>query len=64
MTPDLPLIKGVLTPLAKSIPLPFGVSAAMSAKDAAVQKKTNVWISYNNINNFNERYYEKISWKI
>ena len=33
------MMKCVLTPLAKSILLPFGLSAAMLATDAAIQKK-------------------------
>ena len=32
-------MKSVLTPLAKSVLLLFGLSAAMSATDAAIQKK-------------------------
>ena len=32
-------MKIVLTSLAKSVLLPFGLSAAMSATDAAIQKK-------------------------
>ena len=39
MTADLPLMKSVLIPLAKSILLPSGLSAGMSAADAAIQKK-------------------------
>ena len=35
----LPFMKSVLTPLAKSILLPLGLSAGMSAADAAIQKK-------------------------
>ena len=35
----LPLMKSVHTPLAKNVLLPFGLSAAMSATDAAIQKK-------------------------
>ena len=38
MTAGLPLMKIVLTPLAKSVLLPFWLSAAMSATDAAIQK--------------------------
>ena len=34
-----PLMTAALTPLAKSLLLPFGVSARMSAADAAFQKK-------------------------
>ena len=39
MTAGLPLIKRVLTPLAKNVLLRFGLSAAMSATDAVIQKK-------------------------
>ena len=39
MTAGLPLMKTVLTPLAKSVLLPLGLSAGMSAADAAIQKK-------------------------
>ena len=34
----LSLMKGVLTPLGKSVLLPFGLKAAMSATDAAILK--------------------------
>ena len=39
MTAGLPLMKSVLTLLAKSVLLPLGFSAGMSAADAAIQKK-------------------------
>ena len=39
MTAGLPLMKSVLTPFTKNVLLPFGLSAGMSAADAAVQKK-------------------------
>ena len=39
MTAGLPLTKRVLAPLAKSVLIPLGLSAGMSAADAAVQKK-------------------------
>ena len=39
MTAGLPLMKSVLTTLAKNVLLPFGLSAGMSAVDAAIQKK-------------------------
>ena len=39
MTTGLPLTKSVLATLAKGIVLPIGSSAAMSTKDAAIQKK-------------------------
>ena len=48
MTVDLPLMKNALTPLVKSVLLPFGLSAAMSATDAPKRS----WIRYYSINNF------------
>ena len=39
MTAGLRLMKSVLTPLAKNVLLPSGLSARMSATDAAIQKK-------------------------
>ena len=39
MTAGLPLMKSVLTPIAKWVLLSRGLSAAMSAPDAAIQKK-------------------------
>ena len=36
-------MKKVITPLAKSVLLPLGLSAGMSAADVAIQKK-NLWI--------------------
>ena len=39
MTAGLPLMKNVLTPLAKNASLPFRLSSGMSAADAAIQKK-------------------------
>ena len=39
MEVGLPLMKSVLKSLAKSVLLPFGLSAAMSPTDAAIQKK-------------------------
>ena len=61
MTAGLTLMKSVLTPLAKKILLPFGLSAGMSEADAAIEKKSS-WISYSfgftltyySTNNFNE----------
>ena len=35
----LPLMKSVLTPIAKNVLLPLGLSAGMSAADLAIQKK-------------------------
>ena len=39
MTANLPLMKSELTPLAKIVLLPLGLSGGMSAADAAIQKK-------------------------
>ena len=39
MTAGLQLMKCLLTPLARTVLLPFGLSAAMSATDAVIQKK-------------------------
>ena len=39
MTAGLPLMKNVLTPLAKNVLLSLGLSAGMPAEDAAIQKK-------------------------
>ena len=39
MTASLPLIKNVLTQLAKHVLFPLELSAGMSAADAAIQKK-------------------------
>ena len=39
MTVGLPSMKSVLTPLAKNVLLPFGLSKGMSAEDTAIQKK-------------------------
>ena len=55
MTARLPLIKNVLTPLAKSVLLSLGVTAAASATDATIQKKifgpsTTTFIFSNNLN--------------
>ena len=41
MSAGLPLMKNVLTLFAKSVLIPLGKSAGMSAADAAVQKKKN-----------------------
>ena len=43
MTAGLPLMKNVLTPLAKSVLLPLRLAAAASATDAAIQK--NIFVS-------------------
>ena len=55
MTARLPLIKNVLTPLAKSVLLSLGVTAAASATDATIQKKifgssTKTFVFSNNLN--------------
>ena len=39
MTTGLILMESALTPLAKSVLLPFGLSTEMSPTDAAIQKK-------------------------
>ena len=36
---DFPLMKNVLKTLAKSVLIPFGLTVATSATDAAIQKK-------------------------
>ena len=41
MTAGLQLMKRVLTPLAKNVFFPFGLSAGMSAADAAIEKEFN-----------------------
>ena len=38
MTAGLPLMKNVLTPLAKSILIPLGLTVAASAKEEVIQK--------------------------
>ena len=40
----LPLIGNVLEPLAKSVLIPLGLTAAASAKDLAIHKKKKFWI--------------------
>ena len=42
MTAGLPLIKKVLTPLARRVLITLGLTAVASATDAAIQK--NVWV--------------------
>ena len=42
MTAGLPLMKNVLTPLAKNFLLPFELSTGLSAADAAIQKKKKI----------------------
>ena len=53
MTAVLPLMKNVLTVLAKSVLLLLGLSAGMSAVDTAIQKK--LCIRNSSINNFKWR---------
>ena len=36
---DLPLISNTLTQLAKTVSIPLGIATALSATDAAIQKK-------------------------
>ena len=47
----LPLIKNVIKPLAKSVLIPLGLTAAASAADAGIHKK-NIRIWKYNFNNF------------
>ena len=47
----LPLISNVIKPLAKSVLISLGLTAAVSAADAGIHKKNiGVW-KYDNINN-------------
>ena len=39
LKPGLPLIKNVIKPLAKSVLIPIGLTAAASAVDAGIHKK-------------------------
>ena len=43
----LPLIKNVITPLAKSVLIPLGLTAAASAADAGIHKKNITIRKYN-----------------
>ena len=47
-------MKNVLTPLAKSVLIPLGLSAGMSEEDAAIQKKI-YGSGAKNINSFKSR---------
>ena len=48
----LPLIKSVIKPLPKSVLVPLGLTAATSAADVGIHKKTlGIWSQYN-FNNF------------
>ena len=53
MPAGLPLIKNVLTLLPKRILMPLGLTAAVSATDAAIQQKS--WIRNDCINNVKPR---------
>ena len=53
MTAGLPLMTSVLTQLAKSVLIPSGLSAGMSAADAAIQKKS--FTGYYSIKNLKRR---------
>ena len=53
MPAGLPLMKSILTPPAKSVLLPFGLLAGVSATNVAIQKKKKKsWIRNYSINNF------------
>ena len=54
------LMKSVLTPLAKRLSLPLGLSAKMSAADAATRKKIYGSGIINNFKRINGRYNENI----
>ena len=59
MSVGLPLMKNVLTPSAKSYLVPLGITAAVSATDAVIQK--NFWMRDNCTDNFiwkNKRFHE------
>ena len=40
LKPGLPLLKNVIKPLAKSVLVPLGLTAAASAADAGIHKKS------------------------
>ena len=45
----LPLMKSVIKPLAKSVLVPLGLTAAASAADAGIHKKNlRIWCDHNN----------------
>ena len=48
---ELQLIKNVIKPLAKSVLIPLGLTAAASAADAGIHKKNIRIRKYDNINN-------------
>ena len=47
----LPLMKNVIKPLAKSVSIPLGLTAAASAADAGMHKKNVRIRKYDNIDN-------------
>ena len=53
MTTDLPLMKSVLTTLAKKILLLMGLSEGMSASDEAIQKMYQIYVKNLCIRNYN-----------
>ena len=53
MTTDLPLMKSVLTALAKKILLLMGLSEGMSASDEAIQKMYQIYVKNLCIRNYN-----------
>ena len=52
MTARSPLMKVVLTSLAKSVLIPLGLSAGIAAAFAAIQKNIYIYIRYKSIDNF------------
>ena len=44
----LPLMKNVIQPLTKSVLIPLGLTAVVSAADAGIHKKILIWISNTN----------------
>ena len=53
LSAGLPLMKNELLALCKSVLIPLGLTATVSATDSAIQK--NLLIRYNSINNFKRR---------
>ena len=67
MSAGLPLMKNVLTPLAKGLLIQLGKTVSASATGAAIQKnkrkQNKNWIMYDRMNNFqriNGRYHENL----
>ena len=48
----LPLIKNVIKPLAESVLIPLGLTAAVFTADAEITRKKNTWFWNNNFSNF------------